>query len=120
MLLRCAASHGHYHAENGHLADNLFCHNLFRQAVLQKGQLLFFRRVNAHFQNGVAERRIRELQDHARCMLIHANRRWPEAITPSLWLYPSTSKLQVLAPILSTSRWPRQGCRIWKEVPKVD
>ena len=40
--------------------------------------------MNAHFQNGVAERRIRELQDHARTMLIQANRRWPTAIDTHL------------------------------------
>ena len=60
---------------------------IFCQAVAQKGQTLSFCGVNTHFQNGVAERRIRELQDHARCMLIHANRRWPEAIIPNLWPY---------------------------------
>jgi len=81
-----AASHGvyihHFHADNGRFADNLF-----RQAVVRKGQTLSFYGDNAHFQNGVAERRIRELQDHARCMLIHAHRRWPEAITSNLWPY---------------------------------
>jgi hypothetical protein len=72
----------HYHADNGRFADNKFC-----EAVAQKGQSLTFCGVNAHFQNGVAERRIRELQDHARTMLIHANRRWPQAINAHLWPY---------------------------------
>ena len=62
---RYAASQGvyrhHYHAANGRFADNLF-----RQAVARKGQSLSFCEVNAHFQNSVAERRIMELQDHAR------------------------------------------------------
>jgi hypothetical protein len=83
---RYAASHGiytrNYHADNGRFADNMF-----RQAVARKGQTLSFCGVNAHFQNGVAERRIRELQDHARCMIIHANKRWPTAITTNLWPY---------------------------------
>ncbi len=35
----------------------------------------------------MAERRIRELQDTARTMLIHANRRWPGAIETFLWPY---------------------------------
>ena len=34
-----------------------------------------------------SERRIRELQEMARTMLIHANRRWPEAISANLWPY---------------------------------
>ena len=81
-----AASHGvrilHYHADNGIFADNEW-----RKAVADKAQTLSFCGVNAHFQNGRAERRIRELQDHARTMLIHASRRWPSAINAHLWPY---------------------------------
>jgi hypothetical protein len=43
--------------------------------------------VGAHHQNGVAERRIRDLQDSARAMMIHAYRRWPDAINVNLWPY---------------------------------
>jgi hypothetical protein len=35
----------------------------------------------------MAERRIRELQDMARTALVHANRRWPNAIEAYLWPY---------------------------------
>ena len=83
---RFASGHGvqirHYHADNGRFAENLF-----REAVRIKSQTLSFCGVNAHFQNGVAERRIRELQEHARTMLVHAQRRWPQAITAHLWPY---------------------------------
>ena len=72
----------HYHADNGIFADNLF-----RKSVEEGRQTLSFCGVNAHWQNGVAERRIRELQDHARTMLIHASKRWPQAITANLWPY---------------------------------
>jgi len=72
----------HYHADNGVFADNKF-----RQAVITSRQTLSFCGVNAHFQNGMAERRIRELQDSARTMLIHANRRWPTAVDAHLWPY---------------------------------
>ena len=81
-----AASHGvtiqHYHADNG-----LFADNKFRNAIEDSGQTLTFCGVNAHFQNGVAERRIRELQDQARTMLIHASTHWPNAINAHLWPY---------------------------------
>lgn len=83
---RFAASHGvrvlHYHADNGIFADNKW-----RKAIQEKRQTLSFCGVNAHWQNGMAERRIRELRDHARTMLIQAHRRWPEAITTALWPY---------------------------------
>jgi hypothetical protein len=45
-----------YHADNGWFQDLLFkedCH--------QKGQMLSFCGVNAHFQNGKAEKKIRDL-----------------------------------------------------------
>ena len=43
--------------------------------------------VNAHHQNGGAEKRIRDLQEQARKMLLHAECRWPKAIDTSLWTY---------------------------------
>jgi hypothetical protein len=43
--------------------------------------------VNAHHQNGEAERRIRQLQDLARTSLLHAIHRWPQAINTFLWPY---------------------------------
>lgn len=72
----------HYHADNGRFAERKFLDH-----VASAGQTISFSGVGAHFQNGVAERRIRELQEHARTMLIHARTRWPEAITVHLWPY---------------------------------
>jgi GAG-pre-integrase domain len=72
----------HYHADNGRFSDNLW-----REDVINKGQQLSFCGVGAHHQNGRAEKRIRDAQDHARTSLIHANRRWPEAIDARLWPY---------------------------------
>jgi hypothetical protein len=50
----------HYHADNGVFADNGF-----REACRQARQRLTFCSVNAHFQNGVAERRIGSLTSTA-------------------------------------------------------
>ena len=50
-------------------------------------QSITYAAVNAHHQNGVAERRIRELQNLTRTMLIHAARRWNNCITANLWPY---------------------------------
>jgi hypothetical protein len=75
-----AASHGvrvlHYRADHGVFADN--------NAVRSQRQTLSFCGVTAHHQNGVAKRRIHELENQARTMLIHANRRWPTAIDAPL------------------------------------
>jgi hypothetical protein len=72
----------HYHADNGRFADNLFV-----QDIAKQGQTLSFCGVNAHFQNGIAEKRIRDLQESARKQLLHAKARWSAAVDLSLWPY---------------------------------
>ena len=83
-----AFSHRHgvkienYHADNG-----IFKAYKWIDACKRDGQEMTFAAVNAHHQNGIAERRIRELQELARAMLTHANARWSETITANLWPY---------------------------------
>ena len=81
-----AAEHGvsikHYHCDNGRFADNLF-----KQSCESNRQRLTFCGVNAHFQNGIAERAIRDLSDSARKQLLHARSRWPAAVHFALWPY---------------------------------
>jgi hypothetical protein len=72
----------HYHADNG-----VFVSKAWKADCDSKRQGFSYSGVNAHFQSGIAERWIRELQDSARVLLIHAQRRWPTAITPNLWPY---------------------------------
>ena len=83
---RFAKQHGvsilHYHADNGRFADNMFIN-----ACEQQQQQLTFCGVNAHFQNGIAERSIRDLTESARKQLLHAKQRWPAAVHLSLWPY---------------------------------
>ncbi len=71
-----------YHADNG-----IFKAYAWVMACRNKGQALTFAGVNAHHQNGIAERKIRSLQELARTMLLHANNRWPKAVTANLWPY---------------------------------
>jgi len=71
-----------YHADNGWFQDLIFkedCH--------QKGQMLSFCGVNAHFQNVNTEKKIRDLQDVARNSILHAIRKWPSMTTEKLWPY---------------------------------
>ena len=68
-----------YHADNGRFQDLLF-----KEDGHQKGQMLSFCGVNAHFQNGKAEKKIRDLQDATRTSLLHAVRKWPKVITVNL------------------------------------
>jgi hypothetical protein len=69
----------HYHADNGRFAETKFM-----VAVAAAGQTISFCGVNAHFQNGRAERIICTLQDLGRTQLLHAMARWPVAISAHL------------------------------------
>ena len=72
----------HYHADNGQFADNLFLED-----VTKSRQTISFCGVNAHFQNGIAEKRIRDLQESTRKQLLHAKAHWPDAVELNLWPY---------------------------------
>jgi hypothetical protein len=81
-----ARQHGvqirHYHCDNGRFAENEFL-----DAVKKSQQTISFCGTNSHHQNGRAEKRIRDLRESARTMLLHAIARWPEAVTTRLWPY---------------------------------
>ena len=81
---RYASSFGvqvsHYHCDNGIFADNSF-----KAACKAARQTCSYCGVNAHHQNGKAEKRIRDVRDSARTMLILARHNWKEAITVNLW-----------------------------------
>jgi hypothetical protein len=72
----------HYHADNRRFADNAFI-----DSVTRSGQMISYCGVNAHFQNDVAEKWIRDLQEKARKQRLHTKSCWPSAIKINLWLY---------------------------------
>ena len=71
-----------YHADNGIFRANKWVANCFR-----KGQPLTFAGVNTHHQNGLVERKIKEIQELERTLLIHAAKQWPKCVTTNLWPY---------------------------------
>jgi len=71
-----------YHADNG-----IFRANKWVILCEANKQRLTFAGVNSHHQNGIAERRIREIQELARTMMMHANHKLPSSITTNLWPY---------------------------------
>ena len=81
---RLAHSHNvaikHYHCDNG-----LFDTRIFKQSIEKANQTISFCGVNAHHQNGRAERRIKDITEGSRTSLLHASHRWPKAVHPSLW-----------------------------------
>jgi len=71
-----------YHTDNGRFADNGFLEDLKaqRQAITSCG-------MNVHHQNGKAEKRIRDLQENTRVILLNSIHQWPNATTLHLWPY---------------------------------
>ena len=72
----------HYHADNGRFADNAFIADCNAQS-----KSLSYCGVNAHFQNGIAERRIRDLQEQTRTCILYAMNKWKRMILICLWPY---------------------------------
>ena len=72
----------HYHADNGRFAERKWIDH-----VQQEGQTISYCAAYAHFQNGKAEKWIRDLQESARKILLHTISRWPQAINIHLWPY---------------------------------
>ena len=72
----------HYHYGNSRFADNAF-----KNSVRDNGQTVTYYGVNAHFQNGRAEKKIRDLREAELTQLLHAINRWPGAVMVHLWAY---------------------------------
>ena len=72
----------HYHADNGRFADNTFI-----QDCQLNGQRLSYCGVNVHFQNGIVERCIRDLQEQTRTSMLYAMNKWKKMVIINLWPY---------------------------------
>ena len=60
---------------------------MFLDLLSDNNQTISYCGVNAHFQNGVAEKAIWDLQEQGRKQLLHAKAQWSEVIHLSLWPY---------------------------------
>ena len=72
----------HYHADNCRFVDKGFVQDCQKQR-----QGLIFCGVNAHFQNGIAEKKIHDLQEQTWTMMLHALRKWSSMFSIHLWPY---------------------------------
>jgi hypothetical protein len=95
----------HYHCDNGRFADNAF-----KQSITASNQNITYCGVNAHFQNGRAEKKIRDLRESARTQLLHAINRWPGTVSIHLWPYALRYAADVhnLLPTTSSLSCPQQ------------
>ena len=72
-------------------------------------QGLSFAGINAHHINGVAERKVRELQSMARTMMLHATRRWQAAMSTHLCPYALRQALMAINASLSSADIMKQS-----------
>ena len=72
----------HYHCKNSRFTDTLFIRD-----VQNNGQSISYSDANAHFQNSIAEKRIRDIQEYARKTILHGMAKWPEVMSSNLWSY---------------------------------
>ena len=100
---RLAEQHGvrilHYHCDNGWFVDKAFVDDI--RAV---HQTITFCGVGAHHQNGIAERRIRDITENACTSLLHAAHRWPKAIAANLW----PQAIKHVVNVHNSLPWPRK------------
>ena len=61
----------HFHADNGRFTDKGFIEDCQKQL-----QGLTYCGVNVHFQNGIVEKKICDLQEQTRTMMLHALCKW--------------------------------------------
>ena len=72
----------HYHADNGCFMDNAFIADCKAQR-----QGLSYCGVNAHFQNRIVKRQIRDLQEQTRTSMLYAMNKWKCMVLICLWPY---------------------------------
>ena len=70
----------HYHADNGTFA----CKG-YKDAIYSHKQTISYCGVGAHFQNGKAENRIKNICANDRTTLFNAMHKWHQVTAPSLW-----------------------------------
>eukprot|EP00957_Ditylum_brightwellii_P043121 3266943-Ditylum_brightwellii.AAC.1 len=79
----------HYHSANGWFADKAFMKDCEKNA-----QILTFCAANSHWQNDIAEKKIRDTTESARKQLLHAQSRWSDEIKTNLWPYPLKTEVE--------------------------
>jgi Integrase core domain. len=97
-----------YHADK----CGIFRANKWMQDCETNKQRITFTSVHAHHTNGMAEKRIRDLQDLAQGMLLHASTKWNSHISANLWPYAIRMANEMLnstpCPQLETRQTPQQ------------
>ena len=88
LAFECHANNGGVYSITSYRADNdNFADAGFQKAIKDANQSITFCAVGAYHQNGIVERRIKELTLISRTLLLHAKQHWPDYITTMMWLF---------------------------------
>ena len=106
----------HYHADNGRVADKGFINN-----CQLNNQCLTYCGVNAHFQNGIAEKQIRDLQETTRTSLLYALHKWPHMRSVHLWPYAmrTANEIMISTPTKYSDKSPQELFSGVNVLPKI-
>ena len=63
--------------------------------IAEKNQNVTFCGVGSHHQHGISEKKIGDLTEYARTLLVAANQTWPEAVKLALWPFALKEAEQV-------------------------
>jgi hypothetical protein len=85
--LRAKRAFETYAGDRGITVQYYHADNAWVNSLDEEGQSIIYCGVNAHWQNGITERRIRDLKEQARTMMLHAQHHWPDANNSNLWPY---------------------------------
>ena len=106
----------HYHADNGRFANKGFIDN-----CQLNNQHLTYCGVNAHFQNGIAEKRIWDLQEATRTSLLFALHKWPCMLSIHLWPYAmhTANETMISTPTKNCDKSPQELFSGVEVLPKI-
>ena len=106
----------HYHAVNGTFANKGFINN-----CQLNNQHLTYCGVNAHFQNGIAEKRIWDLQEATRTSLLYALHKWPRMLSVHLWPYAmcTGNEIMISMPTKYSDKSPQELFSSVNILPKI-
>ena len=106
----------HYHADNGRFANKGLIDN-----CQLNNQRLTYCGVNAHFQNGIAKKRIWDLQEATRTSLLFALHKWLRMLSIHLWPYAmcTANEIMISTPTKDCDKSPQELFSGVNVLPKI-
>ena len=95
----------HYHADNGRFLNKGFINN-----CQLNNQHLTYCGVNMHFQNGIAKKRIQDLQEAKINSFLYALHKWPCMLSVHLWPYVirTANEIMISTPTIYSDKSPQE------------